>query len=215
MTQRIMINKLINKINKLSFTYTIALPVIVLALSACSQTPVRPSTVIPQNTKDQNLSVTEEEREEYRGGLTALSNNNYSKAQYIFNEFIQNKPDMAGAYSNLALIYFKKEKYDQSLELINKALERNPDQAQAYQLRAQLLVIKGKIHEARNDYIKAIELKPDYINAQYNLALLYDIYLQEIELAIKHYEIYLSLLEKPDERTQEWVGHLKGILRSL
>jgi len=64
------------------------------------------------------------------------------------------------------------------------------------------------------DYLKAIEIKPAYANAQYNLALLYDIYLQEIELAIKHYEIYTSLLKKPDEATQEWINHLKGTLKN-
>ncbi len=75
-----------------------------------------------------------------------------------------------------------------------------------------VLFHKGKINDAKKDYIKAIELKPDYINAHYNLALLYDIYLQEITLAIKHYETYLSLLKKTDEATQEWVNHLRGTL---
>ena len=68
--------------------------------------------------------------------------------------------------------------------------------------------------EAKNDYLKAIQLKPDYINAQYNLALLYDIYLQDIKSAIQHYEIYLSLIDKPDEPTLEWVNHLKGTLKN-
>ncbi|MFV9615434.1 MAG: tetratricopeptide repeat protein, partial [Gammaproteobacteria bacterium] len=80
------------------------------------------------------------------------------------------------------------------------------------QLRGQLFVTKRKIHDAKKDYEKAIELKPDYSNAHYNLALLYDIYLQEMALAIKHYETYLSLIKKPDEATQEWVNHLKGVL---
>ena len=95
---------------------------------------------------------------------------------------------------------------------MNKALELNPKQAQALNIRAQLYIKDGKIHKAKDDYIKAIKIKPDYINAQYNLALLYDIYLQEIELAITHYKIYLSLLKKTDVITKEWVTHLEGAL---
>lgn len=182
-----------------------------LVLSACTQTPTKPtSEAPPQSTGSGEISASAADREEYKLGLIALNNNEDEKARKIFNDFIEDKPELAGPYTNLALIHFKKKEYDQALELVNKALGRNPKQAQAYQLRAQIFVNKGKIHDAKADYVKAIELKPDYINAQYNLALLYDIYLQEIELAIKHYEVYLSLLSKPDEATQEWINHLKG-----
>lgn len=191
---------------KLSLILTLA----VLALSACSQTPGKPSAALPQSADSGEITASSADREEYKRGLIALNSNNDDEAQKIFNDFIEDKPELAGPYTNLALIHFKKKEYDQSLELVNKALTRNSEQAQAYNLRAQILVNKGKIHDAKNDYIKAIELKPDYINAQYNLALLYDIYLQEIVLAITHYEIYLSLIKKPDEATQEWVNHLKG-----
>ncbi len=184
----------------------------VVALSACTQTPEKQSTDAPQARSMDNISVSAGDREKYKEGLIALSYNDNDKAESIFNDFLEDKPEFAGPYTNLALIQFKKKNYEQSLELVNKALQRNPQQAQAYQLRAQILVSKGKIHDAENDYKKAIELKPDYINAHYNLALLYDIYLQEIALALKHYETYLSLIKKPDDATQEWVNHLKGTL---
>lgn len=191
---------------KLSLMLTLA----VLAVSACSQTPGKPSAALPESTDRGEVSASSFDREEYKRGLIALNSNNDDEAQKIFKDFIEDKPKLAGPYTNLALIHYKKKEYDKALELVNKALARNPTQAEAYQLRAQIFVNKGKIHDAKNDYLKAIELKPDYINAQYNLALLYDIYLQEIVLAITHYEIYLSLIKKPDEATQEWVNHLKG-----
>lgn len=194
--------------NKLSLILSLC----ALALSACTQVPDKQLASVEQPSGSEEISISNADREEYKHGLIALNNNDNDEAQKIFNDFIEDKPELAGPYTNLALMHFKNKEYDQSLELINKALARNPKQAQAYQLRAQILVSKGKIHDAKKDYIKAIELKPDYINAQYNLALLYDIYLQEIPLAITHYEIYLSLIKKPDEATKEWVNHLKGTL---
>ena len=196
--------------NKTIFSYLITISIMVL--SACAQTLDKSSAATAQTHTIENISVTTEEHEKYKKGIIALNNNENTKAERIFNELLEDKPELAGPYTNLALIQFKKKNYEQSLELVNKALLRNPELAQAYQLRGQLFVTKRKIHDAKKDYVKAIELKPDYINAHYNLALLYDIYLQEIALAIKHYETYLSLIKKPDEATQEWVNHLNGIL---
>lgn len=201
-----------NKSSQFLFPFIIAL--LLLTLFACSQTPDKPSAVEPQSTTVESHSLSTEDREQYKQGLQSLKENDLSNAQRVFEAFVQDKPELAGAYSNLALIHFNKEEYDTSLEFVNKALLRNPEQAQAHQLRAQIMIIEGKIHEAKKDYLKAIELKPNYLNAQYNLALLYDIYFQETELAIQHYEIYLSLLTKPDEATQEWVNHLKGTLKN-
>lgn len=205
------IGKMTPSINKHKFTYIVTLSITLL--SACAQAPEKQSASTPQTRTIENNSISTADREKYKSGLIALNNNDDATAERIFNDFVQDTPELAGPYTNLALIYFKKKEYDQSLELVNKALLRNPEQAQAYQLRGQIFLAKRKINDAKKDYIKAIELKPDYINAHYNLALLYDIYLQEIALAIKHYEIYLSLIKEPDEATQEWVNHLKGALK--
>ena len=194
------------------FKISLAFSSFIIALTACTQVPERPSTTSSQALSNEKISISSGEREEYKRGLIALHNNEDDEANKIFNNFIKNNPQLAGAYTNLALLHFKKKEYKQSLKLVNHALQKNPKQAQAYQLRAQIFVNSGKIHDAKKDYIQAIKLKPDYINAQYNLALLYDIYLQEISLAIKHYEIYLSLIKKPDDTTKEWVNHLKGTL---
>jgi tetratricopeptide (TPR) repeat protein len=186
----------------------------ITALTACAPVPEKDSVTTAQTGMVETSAVSSADREKYKSGLIALSNNNDSKAERIFNDLLEDQPELAGPYTNLALIQFKKKDYALSLELVNKALQRNPEQAQAYQLRAQVLVTNGKINDAEKDYIKAIELKPDYINAHYNLALLYDIYLQDIALAIKHYETYLSLLKDTDEATQEWLNHLKGALKN-
>ena len=187
---------------------------LMLLLSSCAQKQLKETDSPTEGTATSNKSVSSSQRVKYRDGITALYNNDLSKAQRIFNEFIRNNPELAGGYTNLALVYFKKNEYVKSLKQVNKALELNPKQAQALNLRAQLYVRDGKIHKAKKDYIQSVTIKPKYINAQYNLALLYDIYLQEIEPAIKHYKIYLSLLKKPDEATEEWVTHLQGTLKN-
>jgi len=129
---------------------------------------------ISQSKAPKNTSVSAADRETYKNGVTALYKNNLPQAQRIFNEFIRSHPNLAGGYSNLALIHFKKKEFDKSLKQVNKALSLNSKQAQALNLRAQIYVINGEIHKAKDDYLLAVKYKPNYINAQYNLALLYD-----------------------------------------
>ncbi|VAW59607.1 hypothetical protein MNBD_GAMMA08-2629 [hydrothermal vent metagenome] len=186
--------------------------VFLMTLTSCAQNESKTPSAAQSNAP-RNTSVSTTDRETYKNGVTALYKNNLSQAQRIFNEFIRSQPNLAGGYSNLALIHFKKKEFDKSLKQVNKALSLNPKQAQALNLRAQIYVINGEIHKAKDDYLLAVKYKPNYINAQYNLALLYDIYLQEIKLAIKHYQIYMTLLKKPDEATKEWISHLEGTLK--
>ena len=187
---------------------------LIVTLTSCAQETYRASASDSQPDVAQSKSVSTSDRDAYRQALTALNNNELDKAQDLFDQFTNRKPGLAGGYSNLALIYYKKAEFEHSMQQVNRAIELNPNQVQALNIRAQLYIRQGKIQEAKDDYLKAVELKPDYINAQYNLALLYDVYLQEIALAIKHYKIYLSLIKEPDTITKDWVTHLEGTLKN-
>lgn len=192
---------------KLTLTLCITL------LTACTQSPVKhaPSSSTQQ---DYDVSVSDSDKQRYRNAITELYNGNLESAKNQFIEFIQEKPNLAGAYSNLSLISYKLGDYQTALNYANQAIKRNARQAQAYHMRAQAYVKTGKINEAKADYLKALELKPDYILAHYNLALLYDIYLQEIELALKHYQSYTQLTDNKDKNTIDWISHLKGTLNN-
>ena len=187
-----------------------------ILLAACSEKVIQPEAVPTAQSKPVVESIpvatdaiSPQLQLQYQVGIDAMKKGEHAKAQRTFRKFIRSKPKLAGAYINLALIHFEKEESEKSLKLVTRAIELNNQQPQAFNLRAQLLIKQGKINQAKEDYLSAIQLKPDYANAQYNLALLYDIYLQELTLAIKHYEIYLSLINYPDAPTQEWLDQLK------
>lgn len=193
------------------------LTIIALAASSCATDSSKPGdSILSEDTEavsSKPVSISSSEREQYSKAIAALNEGKLEQAKSIFSDISDDNPSLAGPYTNIALIQYKNKKYVDSFKLAEKAIKLNPKQAQAYNLRGQLNITAGKVHDAKKDYLKAIKLKPDYTNAQYNLALVYDIYLQEIELAIKHYEIYISLLKSPDEPTKEWISHLKGTLK--
>lgn len=187
----------------------------VFTLMSCGEKVIAPEVVQPEfEVVIEDTSAADARQEKYEQGVEAMSVRDYSTAQRIFSEFVRENPQMAGAYTNLALIHFENEEYDQALKLVEPAIELNNRQSQAYNLRAQLSIINGEVLKARDDYLKAIELNPKYTNAQYNLALLYDVYLQDVKLALQHYEIYMSLITLPDETTQSWIEHLQRTLNN-
>ncbi len=189
-------------------------------LNACSQKSTQPTEVeITPTVTEVPVTVQPDSQEiinqaDYQLGLEALELREYSKAKRLFKSFIKSNPSLAGAYINLALIAFREDEFEAVAVLLDQAITLNPEQAQAYHLRAQLHLQNGAIKLAKDDYLRALELKPNYPNAHYNLALLYDIFLQEIGLAIDHYKVYLSLLDKEDEKTQNWVKHLQNSLNN-
>ncbi len=204
---------------KSAFRYLLAFCLIGM-LNACSQKSVQDTKVKVEPTVIQPQAPVSEQPDtqviingaDYKLGLEALELAEYAKAKRLFRSFIKSNPSLAGAYVNLALIAYREDDFETVDTLLAQAITLNPEQAQAYHLRAQLHLKNSAVKLARDDYLKAIELNPSYINAHYNLALLYDIFLQEIALAIDHYKTYLSLLDREDEKTQNWVKHLQNTL---
>lgn len=161
-------------------------------------------------TQQRDTSTSEAEISRYKSAISHISSNNLDKAEKILLEFTQQRPELAGPWANLGLIKLKQNEFDSAEKFLNTALKKNPDLAQALNLMATIRIHQGKINMAEQLYKKSIALKPGYPLAHYNLALLYDIYLQNIPEAISHYSTYLELSKENDTSTRDWVEQLKS-----
>jgi len=192
--------------------YLFLLLILSIFLGGCasgpSKTPSAPPIVKKKDTNEQTPSI-ENLVTLYQDALTELSNNDFKIAEEYFLKVTKKHPDFAGPWANLALIYIKQGLYEKAEKHIQKSLTKNPKMAQALNMAGFIEEQKGNINKAKNYYEKSIEKNPGYTLAHYNLALLYDIYLQNIPEAIKHYQQYLSLLNDEDEEIENWVEELK------
>lgn len=184
----------------------IKLFVVLLLLTSCATTT---ETSIVTSSGLSPFEQSDSERKEYKEALTLLNNNKLDAAKDIFQQFKENRPELAGPYANLAIIALKNNKPEKALELVKIALSKNPDLAQALNLLAYLEQVSGEIKEAEKHYKEAIRNKNDYAIAHYNIALLYDVYLQDIESAIPHYEQYMKLINYEDKSTADWLEQIK------
>lgn len=189
--------------------YTKFLPLLLLVLTGCTAVSTHePISTKPAGT-DSLGSSADKETDLYRQAITALNNSQLEQAESGLKMITKTRPEFAGPWVNLALIDLKKNNLDSAMKNIAKALERNPKMPQAFNLLGFVEMSRGNINKAADDYRQAIALKEDYAIAHYNYALLNDIYLQDIKVAVEHYKRYLELTDYQDKKTADWAIELE------
>lgn len=158
-----------------------------------------------------SASNSEIEVQLYQQALLFLDNNELDKAEPILRTFSLKHPELAGPWANLGLIQLKRGNMDNAEGFLKEALTKNPKLPQAFNQLGVIEQNRGNALQAEQLYLQAIKENNDYAIAHYNIALLYDIYLQEIDKAISHYESYLELSDYKDQQTINWLKQLKSI----
>lgn len=110
--------------------------------------------------------------------------------------------------TNLATGYFKVRDFGTARDIVNAAGSNAKAPAQLQNISGLLFVEEKKFKQAEAAYQQALANNKDYATAHYNIALLYDIYFQDIEKAYAHYNRYLDIVGE-DQETKDWVEQLK------
>jgi Flp pilus assembly protein TadD len=129
-------------------------------------------------------------------------------AELRFKEFVLMHPDYPGAWINLAIIHAGNGDDEASREALDSALAINPNHAVALNQMGMLLRRNGNFLEAEAAYLKAVTVSPDYALAHYNLGVLNELYLQRLEPALHHFEVYQSLVGE-DKQVEKWITDLR------
>ena len=187
---------------------------LIMALAACTPaTKPDRSAATDDSTPADTVLMTEGERNDYRNAITALNNNKLDLAESILKEILKNRKDVAGPWANIGLVYLKKNDIPQATKALKSALQINPKQAYALNLMGVIEYNQGNVQKAVEYYTDAVLNKPDYANAHYNLALVYDIFYQDIPKAVEHYQQYMELTKHQDKETEVWLQQLSSSLK--
>lgn len=137
----------------------------------------------------------------------AWRNNNSKKAEQKLKVISKKDPTLSGPWVMLGEMADEAKKYTKAQEYYAKALSINSQNVNGYLALAVSQRKMGKFNLAQNTLVKALMLWPDFPEAHYNLAILYDIYLNKTELAQKHLEAFL-FLDEGDQAAQNWFKEL-------
>jgi len=181
-----------------------------ITLAACSHNP---SLEKQKETQASDNTAVSLELALYKKAVLTLNNKQLDQAETLFLKMSKVQPDMAGSWANLALIRLKKNDLNGAKKYIGIALDKNPNMPQALNLAGNIALRENRLNNAKTYFELAIKNKSNYALAHYNLALIYDIYLQDIPLAVQHYELYLQYSTQPDKSTEKWIKGLKSIIQ--
>jgi tetratricopeptide (TPR) repeat protein len=143
----------------------------------------------------------------YEQAIAVMGSGDFVDAELRLKEFLLLYPNYPGAYVNLAVIHASNGDDLAAEVAINAALALDPDHYAALNQQGMLLRRNGKFIEAEAAYMKAVTSKPDYALAHYNLGVLNELYLQRLDTALQHFELYFELVGD-DKQVERWIADL-------
>jgi len=149
-----------------------------------------------------------EARTLYEQAVAVMAAGDFVDAELRFKEFLLQFPGYPGAWVNLAIIHRQAGDVDQAMTDVEAALAIDPNNAVALNQKGLLFRKTGNFLDAEAAYLKAVTASPDYALAHYNLGVLNELYLQRLDAALQHFEIYLSLVGD-DAEVDKWVSDLR------
>jgi len=150
----------------------------------------------------------------YIEAVASLKNGDTEQALELLKQVSTDAPDKPYVFTNLGLAYFKLKKLELAAEAFQEAIIRSNKDAVAYNHLGILQRYKGQFEEARNQYQRALQIDSDYALAHLNLGILFDLYLQDLKLALQHYQRYQALIDKEDSQVAGWIVDIQRRLKS-
>ena len=175
---------------------------VALLLAGCASAP----SPAPQGGA--TAEVPSAVRARYEQALAAMSAGDLTEAELLLETFVLEYPDYPGAHVNLAILHAAQEDDAAAEASLAKALELAPEHAVALNQLGMLRRRQGRFEDAEAAYLKAVTANPEYPLAHYNLGVLYELYLQQLDTALLHFERYQELTGE-DEQVAKWIVDLR------
>lgn len=138
-----------------------------------------------------------------------LKSKQKEKAQQKLASLHTEHPTSSGPSYRLARLLLEQKQYQQALDWVNKSIAIKPQNYYAINLKGVLLRELGQFDQAKESYLKAIEVYPDFPKSHLNVGVLADLYLYDLVLALKHYQIYMVKNKVEDKKVAGWILDLK------
>jgi len=187
----------------------LALLMVAAALAACTTITSAPEQASAPKAVKPEPAVDAESRRLYQQALSALGAGHYAEAERALLAVIHREPALAGPRANLGILYARTGRPAQAYEALQQAIRLNPGRAVYYNELGMVSRTEGKFDEARRDYAKALDLDPNYAYAHLNIGILYDLYLQDTEKAMQHYQRYRELTPGEARTVTKWIADLQ------
>ena len=143
--------------------------------------------------------------EQFSVANQALLKGDWQQAEEQLLALTKKYPHFSGPYLNLANLYTQTDQPLKVRTAFEQAIAANHMNIYAYNQYAIFLREAGDFDGAERLYLQALSVWPDYPDGHLNVAILYDLYMGKLQLALEHYQTYQGLLEQPDREIAGWI----------
>lgn len=191
------------------------LMVMCLVLAGCAASP--PASVptsdpgVQKRQAVQSEPLTGQQQALMRKARQAMGENRWANASALLVSLKSQRPDLAEVHAALGWVARQQGDQEQAMAAYRTAFEINPYDAVSANNLALLLREKGRFREAVTLLQEEIEYSPETADLHYNLAVIAELYLLDLELALNHYRRFRKLTETEQEGqlVAGWIADLE------
>ena len=160
-------------------------------------------------TITEQAKIAGDARTQYDAALRLLEQEKYAEGVAAMQQVADKQPDVTAPQINLGIAYERMGDLAHAEASFAKALELNPNHPVVHDELGLLYRETGRFADARASYEKALAIAPGFHFAHRNLAILCDVYLNDLPCALAHYEAYAQA-EPDDQEVQKWIADLRN-----
>ncbi len=178
-----------------------------ILVPACMTTPIQNGSSDIEIIEDHRIEPSV--KQDFNRAVTLLNQKEYEQAIKLLESITKKTKNFTAPYINLGMAYKELNEFSKAENNLTKALKLNPHHPLAKNEMAVVYRSMGNFIEAKKLYEEILTSHPGFLPARKNLGILCDLYLQDLNCAYKHYEIYLSAI--PSEKTIKiWMTDVKN-----
>jgi len=175
----------------------------VLLLAACAGQPAKQSSAKAATA----ASLRAEDQAAWQSSMQLIKQQKWAEAKNALTPLAKNNSQFPGVLINLAAVNCQLQQWQEAAALL-KRLPNAEQSPQALNLMGVVAEHGGQITQAEQYYLSAVNNPAASAEAQYNLALLYDIYWQDPLKALPYYEAY-ARARPEDKAVSDWITEIK------
>lgn len=148
-------------------------------------------------------------RADYESALALLEQGRHDQGVAVLSEVAERAPQFSAPRIDLGIAYHRVNDFEAAERNLLLALEQNFNHPIAHNELGIVYRKTGRFAEARQAYENALAVYPGYHFARRNLAILCDLYLADLDCALRNYEAYMETVPSDDEASM-WIADIRN-----